>query len=205
MTFAPHILDHSTTKGRVQVDSIQIILSALAFALVISVDTLAAGFSYGTSNTRVPLRNLTVIDVICSALLGTALFVGLHLSVVFSSSATKILSAGILVSIGTYKLAASLCVKQAHTPKHARQIKWTETLILGGVLALDGMAVGLGASIHSASVAFCITVIAFSLVTDFVFFRVGQNLGRKITKKTRLDLSWLGGIVLVILGVVKLL
>ena len=178
--------------------------SALLLAVVISIDTLASGFSYGASNTKVPVRHLVVIDLICSALLGLALFLGVYISHYINTNTTKLLSAGILKAIGCYKLAVYFLKKAKEIPNIQRQIGWVETIVLGLVLALDGMAVGFGASIHNTSLAFCLIAISFSLVTDYAFFRLGHHLGRKLTKKTRLDLSWLGGAVLIILGAIKL-
>ena len=181
-----------------------VILSALLLAVVISVDTLASGFAYGTSNTKVPMRHLIVIDLIGSTLLGLALFLGYYISGYIYPLATKIMSIVILVSIGGYKLVAYFLRKVKETPTNPRNISWTETLIIAIVLALDGMAVGFGASIHNTSILFCVCAIAFSLVTDFCFFISGSSLGRKLTKKTRLDLSWLSGAVLIVLGIIKL-
>ena len=181
-----------------------IIFSALLLAVVISIDTLASGFAYGTSNTKVPIRHLIVIDLIGSALLGAALFTGYYISTHINSTATKFISFAILVAIGCYKLVVYFIQKSKETHKKPSQIGWTETIILALVLATDGIAVGFGASIHNTSLVFCFAVIGFSLVTDFTFFIVGSTLGRKLTKKTRLDLSWLSGVVLVLLGVVKL-
>jgi putative Mn2+ efflux pump MntP len=181
-----------------------IILSALLLAVVISIDTLAAGFSYGTSNTKVPIRHLIVIDIIGSSLLGMALFIGFYIGNYINSSATIIISVVILVLMGGYKLVAYFRKTGKEITKPHRKIGWTETIILALILALDGVAVGFGASIHNTSIIFCISVIAFSLVTDFTFFIFGVNLGKKLTKKTRLDLSWLSGAVLIILGIIKL-
>jgi len=181
-----------------------LILSALLLAVVISIDTLAAGFSYGTSNTKVPILRLVVIDLIGSTLLGLALFFGFYIGHVIPPATTKIISVVILKSIGGYKLIVYFRRKVKEIPNNPRKIGWMETIILALVLALDGIAVGFGASIHNTSVVFCLSVIAFSLVTDFTFFIIGANLGRKLTKKIRLDLSWLSGVVLIMLGFIKL-
>jgi len=176
-----------------------IVLHALLLAVVVSIDTLASGFAYGTSNTKVPLRNLIVIDIICSVLLGVGLFCGLYISNYISPLATRIISATTLITIGCYKLVRK-SAKEA--PKSA--LGWVETIILAVILSIDGMAVGIGASIHNTSVAFCLIAIAFSLVTDFVFFIFGHKIGQKATQKTRLDLAWLSGVVLIILGLIRL-
>jgi len=180
-----------------------IVFTALILAAVISIDTLACGFAYGTSNTKVPLRNVLVINIICSVAVSAALFLGYLISNYISSEITMWLSVGILVLIGSYKLVQWFCSKG--TVKVPRQINWPETIILAAVLSLDGLAVGIGVSIYGVSLAFCFLVTAFSFVTDPLFFIAGHKLGEKTTKKTRLDLSWLSGVVLIMLGLIKLL
>jgi len=179
-------------------------LSALAFAVVISIDTLPAGFAYGAGNIKVPLRHVVVLNIIGSVLVSIALFSGLYISRYISQSATKILSCTILVVIGIYKLIVYFRKSIKKIDKTSRVIKWPETIILAIVLSFDGIVLGIGVSIYNSSLFFCLSVIMFSLVTDFVFFIFGHKIGQKATRKTRFDLSWLSGVVLIILGLVKL-
>ena len=114
------------------------------------------------------------------------------------------LAAVVTAAMGGYKLVIYFLKKTKEISVNPRKIGWTETIILALVLALDGIAVGFGASIYNTSLLFCLSVVAFSLVTDFVFFIFGHHLGKRLTKKTRLDLSWLSGAVLIILGIIRL-
>jgi len=174
-------------------------------AVVISIDTLASGFAYGTSNTKVPLSHVIVVDLICSLTVSIALFFGYLVGRYISSTVTLSLGVGILVLLGGYKIIQYFINKSNGTSPTPRRIKWSETITLAMVLSLDGLAVGIGVSIHNTTLAFCFIVLCFSLVTDLVFFILGHKIGTKATKKTRFDLSWLSGAVLIILGVIKLL
>jgi putative Mn2+ efflux pump MntP len=179
-----------------------VIFSAFLLAVIVSIDTLASGFAYGTSNTKVPFRHIFVLNIICSVTLGLSLFLGLYIGKLFAPKATEIIGAVILISVGTYKLLQYFGKNTSQIPQLQSIIKWRETILLALILSLDGVAVGIGFSIHNSSLGFCFAVIGFSLVTDFLFFIAGNRIG-KITKKTRLDLSWLSGVVLIILGAVK--
>lgn len=180
------------------------IFSAFVLAIVVSIDTLASGFAYGAGNVNVRMRHIVIIDAIGSALLGAGLLVGFLVSHLIHTEITKVLSTAILFAMGGYKILTYL-VKRAKKPaeKTPSEIKLAETFALAVALSFDNMTVGIGAAIHNASFVFCMAVIVFSIATDFAFFVFGHMLGGKITKKARLDLSWLGGAVLVMLGVLK--
>lgn len=180
------------------------ILSAFILAVVISIDSLAVGFAYGTSNIKVPLRHVIIIDIICSITVGIALFLGLMMSHYIPTVITQWLSISTLVLMGGYKAIQYFAKRNNKTVPITRQISWSETITLAIALSLDGLAVGVGVSIHDTTLAFCLMVLACSLVTGLVFFIVGHKIGAKTIQKTRFDLSWLSGVVLIILGVIKL-
>lgn len=179
------------------------IFSAFILAIVISIDTLAAGFAYGTSNIKVPLRHVAVIDIICSTMVCLALFLGLLIGHYIPTVITQWLSAGTLMLMGGYKVIHYLVNRNDKTMQTTRHISWSETITLAIALSLDGLAVGVGVSIHNTAMAFCFIVLAFSLAADFVLFILGHKIGTKTTQKIRLDLSWLSGVVLIILGVAR--
>lgn len=182
-----------------------IIFSALIFAVIVSMDTLATGFTYGIINIKVPLRHAVAINIICSISVGLALFIGYIAGHYIPTAVTLYLGVGILVFIGLYKLIQYFINKRNGIVPATYQIKWPETITLAILLSIDGFAAGIGAAIHNASLAFCLLSLVFSFITDIVFFTIGFKIGSKITQKTRFDLSWLSGAVLIILGAIKLL
>lgn len=182
-----------------------IIFSALILAVIVSMDTLATGFVYGASNIEVPLWHVVVIDIICSMSIGIALFIGYIAGHYISPAITRYIGVGILAFIGAYKLGQYFINQTNGIKQNTYQIKWSETITLAIMLSFDGFAVGIGAAIYNASLAFCLLAIVFSLIADIVFFTIGHKAGSKITQKTRFDLSWLSGVVLIILGAIKLL
>lgn len=181
-----------------------IIFSALFLAVVISIDTLAAGFAYGANSIKVPLRHIIVFDIISSVTVGIALFFGYIVGNYMPPAMTLGLSIGILVFLGCYKLLQCFITKVKGKTISPRQISWAETITLAVGLSLDGLAVGIGVSIHNVTLVFCLVATLFSLVIDLIFFIIGHRIGDKTTKKTRLDLSWLSGVVLIFLGLLKL-
>jgi len=181
-----------------------IVFSAFVLALVISIDTFPVGFACGAGGVRVPMRNVVVLDVLGSVLVSVALFSGFCISLYISPGVARWIGVGALIAVGCAKIAQTFFKKKSERQQDARKISWAETVMLAVLLSIDGFVVGLGVSINSASIAFCLAVVAFSLVTDFVFFVAGFRLGRRTAQKIPLDLSCIGGVVLVLIGVLKL-
>jgi putative Mn2+ efflux pump MntP len=177
--------------------------AAFLLSAAISLDAAATGFAYGMNNTRVPWPHILVISFICSLLLGVSLFIGFYLSRIMSPSVALWLSFGILAAIGLLKIAGYIKNKLKREERKPRKITWAETLILALTLALDGMAVGLGAAMARVDILFCVAAIGFSFIIGALLFRMGQGFGVKVAKKTNLDLSWLGGGVLICLACLK--
>ena len=140
-----------------------IILSALVLAVVVSIDTLASGFAYGSSNIKVPLQHVFIIDAIGSVFLSAGLLFGFLVSHLIYSELTQVLSLCILIAIGCYKIITYL-IKKIKKTAIPCEIKWTETIALAIALSFDNIAVGIGAAIHNASIVFCIAVIVLSQI-----------------------------------------
>jgi len=69
-------------------------------------------------------------------------------------------------------------------------------------LSLDSLAIGFGSSLGNINY---FNVILLSLVSDMIAIWLGLFIGRKFVEKSKLNLSWLAGIILIILAVLKLI
>ena len=135
-------------------------------------------------------------------MIGVGLFAGYYLRFVISENVVEWLAFSVLFGLGLFK-TLQWCCKQ-NTSEAVRPISWVEACVLGVGLSLDGMAIALGVTITSMGIPFIVTVLALSLVTDPAVFAFGQFVGKRITKKTRVDLSWLSGALLILIAVVGL-
>ena len=77
-----------------------------------------------------------------------------------------------------------------------------EALYLAIALSLDSLAIGFGSSLGNINY---LNVILLSLVSDMIAIWLGLFIGRKFVEKSKLNLSWLAGIILIILAVLKLI
>ncbi|MDR0426242.1 MAG: sporulation membrane protein YtaF [Clostridiales bacterium] len=210
-----------------------VLLSAAQAALLVaalSVDTLVAGFSYGIDKIKIPFRSALVVNLICAAILTAALFVGVGLSTAIHPFAAAVVCGVLLFLIGFLKLIDSLIKGLIRRRKNIdRSIKFNflslnwilriyadppeadcdrskfltagESVSLALALSLDSLAVGVGAGMTGASYIF---IPAFSLALGMGALCLGCLIGRKLASKTAVSLSWIGGVILIAMGVLKL-
>ena len=76
-----------------------------------------------------------------------------------------------------------------------------ESLYLASALSFDSIAVGFGDSLGNNDYIFSIVLCFFIGV---LAVSLGQLLGKKLIEKSNLNLSWLSGIILMILAIKRL-
>ena len=74
--------------------------------------------------------------------------------------------------------------------------------LLAVALSIDGLAVGFGAGLNSAAVWW---IIGISLITDAAALHGGKLIGQKIAAKSKINLGFLSGAILIILAVLKII
>ncbi|MCL2484083.1 MAG: manganese efflux pump [Firmicutes bacterium] len=197
-----------------------IFLSALFLTFSISLDALAMGFAYGANRIRIPFVSILLITIVGSIVLGLSLFFGSVFSEYIDETATIIFSSSILITLGVFKILGSifqrvvtenshwfikLFAKPEEADKDKNKILSTkEALALALALSLDCIAVGVGAGIIFSRATDYIIIIAFSLVLDVLFIFAGLYAGTRLAKKSKLNLAWLSGLVLISIGILKI-
>ncbi len=84
---------------------------------------------------------------------------------------------------------------------NSKTINLKEALYLAIALSIDSIAIGFGTGIGNINY---FTVILLSLMWNIIAYGGGLLLGRKFVEKTNINLSWLSGILLIILAFLKL-
>ena len=210
--------------------SFAMVVQALVIALAISLDAFVASFAYASKGIKIPLRSAWVIALICAAMTGVALLAGTVLSQYIPYVLTVATSFIILFALGILKLMDSITkslirkfseiskeikfsllnfrfiLRLYADPERAdvdgsKVLSTAEAASLAIALSLDGLAVGLGAAIGNAN---WLIVLAGTLVIGMAALLCGARLGNKAAQKTRLDLSWLSGALLILLAFSRL-
>mgnify|MGYP001055010927 FL=1 len=197
------------------------------FFLAVSLDSMTAGFSYGTQKVRI--KTLSFILLVCvPALFITAANRLSHLLLLFLSPQTlTLLSFLLLFLIGCSKLTESLIrylaqkypslarnwgcrIKQLNiiftiylSPEDANKddlqvLSAKEALLLSLALSLDSILVGM--AFPAGPVSWPLFLLLAMLFNLFLFAS-GYFLGRLLRHVLRIDLSWLSGLFLLLLAV----
>jgi putative Mn2+ efflux pump MntP len=180
-----------------------IVVSAVIFVLVVSIDLFACGFAYGANNIKVPFKKVLVINVTGKVLVGAGLFAGYFLGGLMADEVGIWLGFSILFTLGLIKTIQWYLTRKKIN-KVARQISWREAFVLGALLSFDGLAAGLGVTISDMPFSFIFIVLGISLISDQLVFSGSRYLGQKVTKKANLNLGWLCGVTLMTVAVCKL-
>lgn len=206
------------------------VLESIMIVTALSMDAFVASFAYGANKVKIPFSSVTAINVICSFILAVSLFFGSVISNFIPESITHIICFLILFILGLTKTGESIVhwisqkrenlrknikisflgldfdinmsVKKEKNEIGASKIlKLKEASSLSVALSLDGLAVGFGAALANAN---SIQIVAFSLISDMLAVMLGCFLGNKIAEKISFNLSWLSGVMLMILAFLKL-
>lgn len=205
-------------------------MEIILLVLTLSMDAFVASIAYGTSDIKIPLKSIVIIDIVCAAFLALSMFLGSLLKKVLPSDLTIMISFILLMVLGIYYLFESIIKRYLENKTHSKkQVKlklfniWLiidiyidetkadldnsktlnlkEALYLAIALSLDSIAIGFGSGIGNINY---IVVIILSLIWDVVAIWGGLLLGRKFVERTNMDLSWLSGVMLIILALLKL-
>ncbi|MDR0462430.1 MAG: manganese efflux pump [Christensenellaceae bacterium] len=178
--------------------------AAVLFILVLSIDLFACGFGYGASKTHVPFRKVLVINLIGSFVMAAGMICGHYLGEMLNKDIAMWLSFAFLFGLGIYKILYWFFTRKTCPVKKVSLIAWSETIVFGIILSIDGFVVGVGATIDSFEIAFIVTAFVISLFSDHVVFWLGQFFGAKVTEHICLNLSWISGAFLMIIATVGL-
>lgn len=205
-------------------------INALLFSLALSLDSLVAFFGYGMENIKVPFKRLILIITLNTFVLACGLLLGFLLTGAINTSFEKYLSFALLLITGLCKLFSSLLkiwLNRKSNDKSPIKIKFLdynlflsvcldpvkadlnkdkilslkESFLIGTILSLDSLGVGIGLGISDS---FPYLIIIFSFIIGLIFSFLGNLLGKKISKLTKINFSWLSGLILIILAIVKL-
>lgn len=206
-------------------------MEALILASAISMDAFVASFAYGSKQIKIPQASVWVINGICAGIFGASLVLGALVRPLLPELLTRLACFSILFLLGLVKLLDGIvktlirragrlrrdlnfslfsihCVLSLYADPEAADVDSSKTISpkeaasLALALSLDGVGVGFGAAVGNVepwAAFFCALVVNAAAVT------FGDWLGNRAAKRLRFHVSWLGGGILMLLAVWKLL
>lgn len=187
--------------------------SLFLFTAALCADSFAASFVCGAGNVRIPRSSAWILALCPAAVLTAASALGTVLRPLLPEELPVFLSASLLMLLGLSRFTSAPAPASLPGKGGAERLSVSGSFFLAMGLSSDNGAAGLGAGLAGASLA---VLFFLSLSFSFISVRLGAGLGRKsvLTLERRrrrpavrrsLDPSRTGGLVLVLLGLLKLL
>lgn len=202
----------------------------LLLVAALSTDAFAASFAYGSDRIKIPVISICLISGICGFILMISLFCGELVQAILPFD-TVWVSFWILFILGAGKLLNCFLKRKIQKWKESRkQISFScfhltflldvyanpkeadsdlsktlsplEAIPLSVALSFDGLAAGFGMAFSDPNIY---SIVILSALFNFLAIFFGDFLGKKMSEHTSLDLSWLGGVILLLLAGLKLI
>lgn len=206
-------------------------LESLLLVLSLCVDALVASFAYGTNKIKIPVVSSIVLTSISTLFLMISISLGSLIHGLISETLAQTICFITLFLLGflrifegllkNYLNKKSLCPHNIEVTlfnfklvlnvyadvtladlDHSKVLSIKEALYLGIALSLDSLIVGFGAAL--APISF-VEVTFFSIIFNLLAIAIGSFIGSKCAEKLDIDLSWLSGVILIILALLKVL
>lgn len=206
-------------------------LESLLLVLSLCVDALVASFAYGTTKIKIPVVSSIILTAISTLFLMVSIALGSLIQELIRDDLAHIICFIILFLLGFLRLFEGLLKnylnKKSLSPHnievtlfnfklvlnvyadvtladldHSKSLSTKEALYLGIALSLDSLIVGFGAAL--APISF-FDVTLFSIIFNFLAIALGSFIGSKCAEKIDIDLSWVSGLILIVLSLLKLL
>lgn len=205
-------------------------METILLVLALSLDAFVASLAYGSRKIKIPLTSIIIINIVCTFLLTISILGGSIIKKILPGNIALIISFTILMLLGIYYLFEG--VTKAYLEKkidkaekiklemfdicfivdiyfdetkadydHSKDLDSKEAIYLAIALSLDSLAVGFGSSLGSINYIY---VIVLSLIIGILSIGIGLLIGEKIARKSKINLSWLAGIILIVLACLKL-
>ena len=181
----------------------QVFFVGFIILIVASLDAFALGFGYGTKKVRIPLKQISIVSVICSIFILASLLLGYFLGSFINPDITRWLSFGIFMTFGLARLVAWF-VNRKKIKHEGRLITIKEVILLAVILSIDGIGIGLGSGLYSVTLIFIFSIFALSIFTEIFIFKLGQFIGNAMANKLPVDLGWVGGTLLILVAIAGL-
>ena len=205
----------------------------LLLAFAVSIDGFVAGIAYGLKNISMPITSLLIVCVTTIACTGAAMAAAYVLGTIINTQLATLLGALVLIMIGLFTLFQEYFLKDANdslrngevvSPKltfsigrlvisimadpekadidHSQLISPLEALFLGLALGVDNMVATFAAALIEPLPLY--TPLLMGFIQILVIAAGIYTSKRFVTDMFKKSFSYLPGIILIILGLIRL-
>lgn len=180
-------------------------ISCILLAISVSIDALTLGITYGIKHSRInKISNLIVFSI---AFVSTsfAIFLGKHISRLFSPSLATFIGSALLILLGIYSIYKSFNKNtEDYDLDHSNSIDKNEAILLALAVSTDASCVGLSCGIIGIT-GFVYPL--FAALFHTIFINYGNIIAYSASKKIKLSdkcLAIFSGFVLILIGLIRL-
>ena len=166
-------------------------LQSLLLVFSLCLDTFVASIAYGTDKIKIPFYSSIIINLICSLFLGISIFLGDVLNK-DKPLTFKIFDFKFVLQIYADEIKADY--------DNSKLLSAKEAFYLAIALSLDSLAVGFGSGLGYVNYA---QVIILCFLVGIVSLLLGSQLGRRFANIINVNLSWISGVLLIILAFIR--
>ncbi|CQR48103.1 manganese efflux pump MntP [Paraliobacillus sp. PM-2] len=206
------------------------ILTILLLTVAVSLDSFTVALTYGLRDVLLSVRSVIVIGVISAIVFFIAMIIGNSISVFITPFTADIIGGSLLVCIGVWVLISVF--RSSDSKAHKTSLEWKieikslglviqilkkpmladmdrsgnitgiEVVLLGVALSLDSFAAGIGSALVGLPII--LSAISIGLATSTFLF-LGLQTGKRLSNcNTFTRLSILPGILLILIGIIKM-
>ena len=204
-------------------------IHVLLLVCALCVDTFTAGIAYGADRVKLTLPQIGAVSGICSLCLGISLIFGNIIDILIPETFTTLVCCSSLFFLGALKLidsairhylkyhesvrrdicfsisSLSFIISIYTDPLEADEdrnkiLSWRETFFFSIAMSIDSLISGTMAAFLKIPVL--LTVLA-SFLVGVVFICSGLFVGARIQQRLPFDLSWMSGILFIVLAVIR--
>lgn len=202
-------------------------MQLMFMVIAVCMDSFLVSLSYGNHRIRLSYKMILLLSFICTLILGISLFFSSFLSYFINKKLCIIISSILFISIGITGLFQSFIksyLKNVNDKKlffqtneicfvlniymdetsadldKSKDLSIYETIYLAFALSFDSIISGFA---YGVSIPFSYTLILFTFIFTYLSFLSGNLIGKYLFKST-IPLSWISGVIFIILGIIKL-
>lgn len=192
------------------------LIKAVLLIIAVSADGFCFSFGLGASGIEIPARSAAVISSVGTAFLVLSALLGNAAVWIVPPDICRVISCVILVFLGLCnlfhkllgriadklprRLRAFFCDESEADCDRSKDISCGEAFALSAALSADSLAAGLGAGL--GEIPLLLTGI-LSFLIGFFFVIAANFLGRKASCGEKIDLRAFGGLILIVVGIIK--
>lgn len=206
-------------------------VQSLILVLSLCIDTFVTSIVYSSNKIKIPVVSGLIIDTICSLFLAISLFFGYLIKDFIPINIASTISFLLLLILGVYRLFEAFfknLIKKYYDKGspltfkifefkfilqiYADEVKADldeskilspkEAFFLAVALSLDSLTVGFGCSLGSVNY---LATVLLSFLVGALLLVLGGYVGKNISKNYNLNLSWLSGVLLIILAFIRII